>query len=146
VPKFRATFDQLIARNMALLELNAKLERLSLRLELKNKRLWPLRTGLLFRRSRRASSRVNPPCRIRRSISHFLFGGLPRDLQQQRFGDNPAPRTSCAGCLEYYEGKCLRNDERARPIFRATSSWVYSNCVAKRCKPSASSNAVKSFR
>src|SRR5260370_33076885 len=40
--------NQLVARNVALLELNPEPERLIFRLELKNKRLRPLRTGLLF--------------------------------------------------------------------------------------------------
>jgi len=74
---------------MALLKLNAKFERLSLRLELKNKWLWPLRTGLLFpplppRFIPRQSALQDSP----QHLHHFLLGGLPRDLQQQRFGDN----------------------------------------------------------
>src|SRR5260370_11669716 len=40
--------NQLIARNMALLELNPELERLRGRFELKDERLWPLRSRMLL--------------------------------------------------------------------------------------------------
>src|SRR5258706_5501506 len=77
--------NQLIPRNMTLLKLNPELERLIFRLKLKNKRLRPLRTGLLFP--------AFPPRLVARQpalqdamqhLHHFLFGGLPRNLQQRR--------------------------------------------------------------
>src|SRR5712671_1291700 len=74
---------------MALLKLYPKLERLSLRLKLKNEWLRPLRTGLLLPPlSPRFIAGQSPLQNSAEHLHHFLFGGLPRDLQQQRFGRN----------------------------------------------------------
>src|SRR6516162_82914 len=79
--------DQLVAGNMALLELNPELERLVLRLEVKNERLGALRAGLLLPALApgfvaRQATLQNPL----KHLQHFLFGGLPRNLQEHRLG------------------------------------------------------------
>src|SRR5260370_35702091 len=68
--------NQLIARNMALLELNPELERLRGRFELKDERLWPLRSRWLFAAftSRLIASEPALLDAVAR-ISHCLFGG-----------------------------------------------------------------------
>src|SRR5258708_18530335 len=108
--------NQLVARNMAPLELNPELERLILRLELKNKRLRPLRTRLLFA----AFATRLIPCQAAlqdpmQHLHHFLLGGLPRNLQQQRFRHDPLLDTLLAQHVRNIaQRKCLRH-RGARP-------------------------------
>ena len=67
---------------MALLELDAKLERIILRFEVKNKRLGTLRAGLLF--PALATGFVTGQAALQdplKHFDHFLFGGLPCNLQ-----------------------------------------------------------------
>jgi len=73
--------NQLISRNMALLELNPELERFVLRLEMKNEWPRPLRAALLFLALPRASSaRQSALQDALKHLGHFLFGRLPRNL------------------------------------------------------------------
>src|SRR6266404_1780650 len=130
--------NQLIARNVALLELNPELERLVLRLELKNKRLWPLRSCLFLATFAARFIAGEPALHDAvKHLNHFLFGRLPRNLEQQGLRKE-------SGILR--RDSVSVTDDRARPIFFAMSSCVYSNCAPRRWSPSASSNGVKSFR
>src|ERR1700674_4778253 len=82
--------NQFVARDMTLFELNSEPKRLILGFKLKDKRLRALWSGLLF-----------PPLTARfiprqaalqdtmQHLHHFLFGGLPRNLQQQRLRRAP---------------------------------------------------------
>src|SRR5277367_271889 len=70
--------NQLIARNVALLELNAELESIVLRFKIENERLRTLRSSLLF--TAFAARFVAGQATLkdaRKHFQHFLFGGLP---------------------------------------------------------------------
>src|SRR5438046_3615947 len=79
--------NQLSARNMTFLELNPELKCLRRRLELKDERPWPLRSRLLF--AAFAARLIAGQPSLHDAVetrSHFFFGGLTRNLQQQRLG------------------------------------------------------------
>src|SRR6266850_4769903 len=77
--------NQLIARNMTFLELNPELECLRRRLELKDERLWPLRSRLLFATlAARLIARQPALHDAVEHLDHFLLGGLARNLEQKR--------------------------------------------------------------
>src|SRR6267378_791538 len=72
---------------MTLLELNPELECFRRRLELKDERLWPLRSRLLFAAFAARLVACEPSLHDTvEHLDHFLFGGLARNLQQKRFG------------------------------------------------------------
>src|SRR5580704_12929346 len=75
---------------MALLELNAELEALVLRLELKKKRLRPLWTALLIAPfAPRLIPRQSALQDAVHHLDHLFFGWLASNLQQQRLRDDP---------------------------------------------------------
>src|ERR1700730_5969645 len=79
--------DQLIARNVALLKLNAEPKGLVLRFELKNERLRALRSGLLLAAfAPRFIARQPALHDAVEHLDHLFFGRLARDLQQERLG------------------------------------------------------------
>src|SRR5438477_388223 len=81
--------NQLSARNMTFLELNPELKCLRRRLELKDERPWPLRSRLLFAAFAARLIAGQPSLHDAvEHLDHFLFGGLTRNLQQQRLGNN----------------------------------------------------------
>src|SRR5260370_36258013 len=74
---------------MALLELNPELEGLRRRLELKDERPWPLRSGMLLAAfAARLIARQPALHDAMKHLDHFLLGRLPRNLEQERFGKN----------------------------------------------------------
>src|SRR5208282_5757291 len=82
--------NQLIPRNMALLELDAETEAFVLWLELKDEWLRPLRTALLIAPlATRLVARQPALHNAMHHLNHLLFSRLARNLQQQRLRDNP---------------------------------------------------------
>src|SRR5260370_20312333 len=77
--------NQLIARNMALLELNPELERLRGRFELKDERLWPLPSPMLFAAfNARLISKDSALHDAVEHLDHLLVSRLSRNLEQKR--------------------------------------------------------------
>src|ERR1700682_4073531 len=111
--------NQLIARNMALLELNTELERLALRLKLKNKRLRPLRSCLFLAPLAARFIACEPALHDAvKHLDHFLFGRLPRNLEQQGLRqDSVLNAFSAQGIRDIAQRHCLRDRRPGAPTF-----------------------------